>query len=67
MPVLGVLLLFEGLTMAALVRDLGNDRPSFLIAVLVGLVAVYLPYGYVIGLLVGAVLATLSRRGWVRL
>jgi xanthine/uracil permease len=67
MPVLGVLLLFEGLTMAALVRDLGNDRPSFLIAVLVGLVAVYLPYGYVIGLLVGAVLATLSRRGWVGL
>ncbi|HXG33691.1 MAG TPA: putative sulfate/molybdate transporter [Bryobacteraceae bacterium] len=67
MPVLGVLLLFEGLTMAALVRDLSNDRPSFVIAVLVGLVAVYLPYGYVVGLLVGAVLVPLSRRGWIRL
>lgn len=67
LPVLGVLLLFEGLTMAALVRDLGGDRASFTIAVLVGLVSVYLPYGYVIGLLTGTALAALSRRGWIRL
>ncbi|MCS6951899.1 MAG: molybdate transporter family protein [Bryobacterales bacterium] len=67
LPVLGVLLLFEGLTMAALVRDLGPDRPSFTIAVLVGLVSVYLPYGYVMGLLGGTALAALSRRGWIRL
>jgi hypothetical protein len=63
LPMLGVLLLFEGLALVVLVRDLGTFRSEFYIASLVALCAAFLPYGYVVGLVVGTVLAYLSRRG----
>ena len=65
-PMLGVLLLVEGLAMLLLVRDL-MDRPAddLGIAVLVGLVAVGLPYGYLIGMVLGVILSLLARRGVV--
>jgi MFS superfamily sulfate permease-like transporter len=67
MPVLGVLLLFEALTLLALLRDLAARRGDFLLAVLVGLIASAIPYGYLIGLGAGLVAYHLSRRGLVRL
>jgi xanthine/uracil/vitamin C permease (AzgA family) len=67
MPILGVLLLFEGLTLLALLRDLAADRADFILAVLVGLIASSLPYGYLIGLGVGVFCYHLIRRGAVRL
>jgi xanthine/uracil/vitamin C permease (AzgA family) len=67
LPVLGILLLFEGLTLVLLVRDLGADRAGFTVAALVGLAAVYLPYGYLVGLVVGTALYRLMARRWVRL
>ncbi|HEY3132342.1 MAG TPA: putative sulfate/molybdate transporter [Acidobacteriota bacterium] len=57
LPMLGVILLFEGLTLITLMRDVAESRPEFANAVLVGLIASSLPYGYVIGLVVGTVLA----------
>jgi hypothetical protein len=63
LPMLGVLLLFEGLALVVLVRDLGAFRSEFYIASLVALCAAFLPYGYIVGLVVGTILAYLSRRG----
>jgi hypothetical protein len=67
MPILGVLLLFEGLTLLALLRDLAEHRADFVLAVLVGLIASSVPYGYLIGLGVGVLCYHLIRRGAVRL
>jgi hypothetical protein len=61
-PVLGVILLFEALTLMALVRDLAPSKAEFSIVLLVGLLAVSLPYGYVVGLVAGAALAPLVDR-----
>lgn len=62
LPVLGILLLFEALTLMVLVRDMTAVRSDFAIVLLIGLLAVGLPYGYVIGLAVGTALAHLSSR-----
>ena len=62
LPILGVLLLFEALALIWLVRDTAHSRSEFPIAVLVGLLAVGLPYGYVIGIIVGTVLVRLGAR-----
>lgn len=67
MPVLGVLLLFEALALLALLRDLAAHRADFLLAVLVGLIASSIPYGYLVGLGAGLLAYHLSRRGLVRL
>jgi len=56
LPLLGVVLLFEALGLIWLVKDVAQSRHEFPIAALVGLLALGLPYGYVIGLLVGTVL-----------
>ena len=65
MPILGVLLTFEGLTLMGLIRDITQDRGSFLIAVLVGVIAGTLPYGYLVGMVVGAALVALARKNLV--
>ena len=61
LPILGVILLFEGLTLMMLIRDVSDSKADFSIVVLVGLMASGLPYGFVIGLIVGTLLAYLSR------
>ncbi len=62
LPVLGVLLLFEGLGLIWLVRDVAPSGRDFPVTVLVGLTAVGLPYGYLVGIVLGTVLAWLGRR-----
>jgi hypothetical protein len=62
LPVLGVLLLFEALALIWLIRDTAGSRAELPIAVLVGLCAVGLPYGYLVGMVVGTVLARLGTR-----
>lgn len=62
LPLLGVILLFEALALIWLVRDTAHSRTDFPIAVLVGLLAIGLPYGYVIGLVVGTGLFYLGDR-----
>jgi MFS superfamily sulfate permease-like transporter len=66
-PVLGVILLFESLALIRLVRDMAASRTDFTIVLLVGIVAAGLPYGYVIGLVVGTLLAFLANRKLVKL
>lgn len=61
LPVLGVLLAVEGLRLMLLVRDTVALKGEFAIAVLVGLIAAGLPYGYLIGICVGTVLFYAAR------
>ncbi|MBC8084655.1 MAG: transporter [Hymenobacter sp.] len=65
LPILGVLLLFESLTLAALLRDIAPDRAGLLLALLTGLLCAGLPYGYLVGLVTGTALYYAMRRGWV--
>lgn len=60
-PILGVMLAFEGLAMLLLVRDIAGSKSDLLIAMLVGLMAVGLPYGYAVGLIVGTAMVYLWR------
>jgi len=62
-PVLGIILLFEALTLLQLTRDAAASSGDFSVALLVGIIALALPYGYVIGLVVGTGVAHLARRG----
>lgn len=62
LPVLGVLLLFEGLGLMALIRRLEDPARTLGTVLLVGLIAASVPYGYLIGLLVGPLLLAVSRR-----
>lgn len=63
LPVLGVLLLFEGLYLIVLIGDVSAVATELRLAALVGACAAFLPYGYVIGLVVGTALFYLGRRG----
>lgn len=63
LPVLGVLLLFEGLYLIVLIGDVAAVATELRLAALVGACAAFLSYGYVIGLVVGTALFYLGRRG----
>ena len=65
LPILGVLLLFEAVTLAGLLRDVAAERADLLLAVLVGLLCAGLPYGYLVGLVVGTGAYYARQRGWV--
>ena len=62
-PVLGVILAFEGLVLIRLVRDMAASKADFAVVLLVGLMCVGLPYGYMVGLIVGTAVAYLLNRG----
>jgi hypothetical protein len=57
LPILGVILLFEGLAMMLLVRDMAGSKLDFFIVLIVGVMASSLPYGYLVALILGTVLA----------
>ena len=65
LPVLGVILLFEGIALMLFIRDIVPSKSEFSIAILVALMASGLTYGFVVGLLVGTSLYYLSKRGMV--
>lgn len=67
LPILGVLLFFEAITLLSLLRDLTGQMTDFLLAVMVGVIASSVPYGYLVGLLVGLLCYHPMRRGWVRM
>lgn len=65
MPVLGVVLLFEALALMSLMRDVTAERRQLWVALFVAAAVLGLPYGYVIGLVVGTLLSLSFRRGWL--
>lgn len=62
LPILGVVLLFEGLVLMRLVRDTAGSQPELTIALLVAVVAMSVPQGYVVGLLIGTAMYYLAGR-----
>lgn len=56
LPILGTLLLFEGLSLILLIKDIITDKKGFVITVLVGLIAFGLPYGFIIAIILGTIL-----------
>ncbi len=63
LPVLGVLLLFEGIALAMLVRDVAPIRRDFAVVVLVAILANGVPFGYAVGLVLGTALWYLPTLG----
>ncbi|MDO8501894.1 MAG: putative sulfate/molybdate transporter [Gemmatimonadaceae bacterium] len=61
LPMLGVLLFFEGAALMLMVRDQAGDRNDLFIAVVVGLIANGVPYGYAVALVIGTLLSYLRR------
>ena len=61
-PVLGVILLFEAVALMVLIRDTADSKPDLMLAILVGLLAANVPYGYVVALIVGAAIAYIAKR-----
>jgi len=61
-PILGVLLVFEGLSMIGLIRDQAGDRQDFALVLLLGLIAAFTPYGYLTALAAGRALHALKAR-----
>ena len=62
LPILGVLLLFEGMALMSLMRDMIGSKTDLAIVILVGLIANGLPYGYAVGIVVGSLMAYLVGR-----
>lgn len=61
LPILGVLLLFEGLALMQMIRGEATSTRDFFIVLLVGLLANGLPYGYAVALVVGTGLHYFAR------
>jgi hypothetical protein len=60
MPILGVILFLEGLSLMVLIKDIIDSRRNFMIALITGLMAAGLPYGFLVGMTVGTVIYYLS-------
>ena len=56
LPILGVMLLFESITLLSLIKDTTSQTFEFFIAVAVGLAAANLPYGFAVSLPLGLML-----------
>ncbi len=63
LPLLGVILLFEGMALMLFIKDVAGKKSGLLVSLSVGLMAIFLPYGYVIGLILGTVAAYLANKG----
>jgi MFS superfamily molybdate transporter len=61
-PMLGVLLLVEGVAMITLLRDLAGKPREFALALCLGVIAAALPYGYLVALVLGTGLARTKAR-----
>ena len=61
-PMLGVLLLAEGVAMLSLLRDLAPAPRDFTLALGLGVIAAALPYGYLVAMVLGTVLARTNAR-----
>jgi MFS superfamily sulfate permease-like transporter len=55
-PILGVVLLFEALSLLAFVRDQAQMPRNLVIAFLVGVVALTVPQGFIVGLMLGTLI-----------
>lgn len=60
--ILGIILLFEALSLMTFIMDIAPSKKCLYVAFVVALIAFIMPYGYAIGLLTGIVLDTLIKK-----
>lgn len=60
LPVLGVILMFEGGVMMRFIKDQWSVRRHFIVALILGIIAALAPYGFVIALVLGIAIDRLS-------
>lgn len=65
LPVLGVVLVFEGLALMALIKDQLGEKKNFIIALLVGVIAAGIPFGFVISMFIGTILYYVPVKLWM--
>jgi hypothetical protein len=65
--VLGVILLFEGLTLLLLLKKVASDSNDLTVALVVAFMVVALPYGYLLGMVAGSALHLLLKGEKVKL
>ena len=63
-PILGIILVFEGWALMRLIKDLKESDAQLSVTLLVGLMAVGLPYGYLVGMIVGTLLNFFINKKW---
>lgn len=56
LPILGVILLFEGISLILLLKDVMIDKKELVIAVIVGMIAFGIPYGFFVSMVIGTIL-----------
>jgi hypothetical protein len=56
LSILGVILVFEGISLILLLRDITHEKRGLVIAVMVGVMAFGLPYGFIIAMILGTAL-----------
>lgn len=56
LPILGVILLFEGISLMLLIKDVVLQKRDFVITILTGILAFGLPYGFLVAIVVGTAL-----------
>ncbi len=62
LPILGIILLFEALTLLLFIADQAASKRNFVISLIVGLLAFLAPQGYVVGLIAGTGIYYMSSR-----
>lgn len=62
LPILGIILLFEAITLICFIKDIVPGTFAFTVAVLVGVIAASMPYGFMIGMVSGSLILFLHRR-----
>lgn len=62
LPVLGAVLLVESLALMALARDVATERRDFVVMLVVAVIALSAPQGFLAGMLVGVALYAADRR-----
>ena len=65
-PMLGVILFFEAVALMKLCFGTAFSKQQIMIVLIVGLMAVCLPYGYLVGMIVGTILAHLWEKNLIR-
>ncbi|MCX6138567.1 MAG: putative sulfate/molybdate transporter [Ignavibacteriales bacterium] len=61
-PILGVVLLFEALTLLSFIRDQSSSSRNLLIALLTGLIAFTVPQGFAVALVLGCIVFYAAKR-----
>lgn len=64
-PILGVVLLFESLTLMLFIQDQTANKKDLAIALLVALIAMTMPQGYILGLIIGTAIYYLHEKFYV--